>query len=792
MQRLLGTPSTEDIEDLSREIVKIARDGGSVLLTGPQGSGKSAVLEAVRTHLTEVDAAFAAAPGSDRDPRTVVLVDDLARADDAILASATAHRGPVIASFDSGLYQRAYTAEVLRFAYGARPLGRDTDEVSRFHLDPLTAAEMARFLHEQSREPLDSAAVDAITALAMGRRSWALDLMQLHAQSQLQCDPFPSLNALLVPVDAPLPALQRVRRPLLDLPDEPAAAAVALSEIDPLDELGVATLVDSATMETLTSAGVLVPVDQEQTLTVPAFVAAALRQRSPLDLVQRWRQRFAGGLLVQERLGLRLSERDTVFCVRAWGTSPEVPEALAVDHRELVVRSVSRLTLFGSPARVRTAVMALGSHGIGLPPMVRVRAVAALGNTHEAIAALDAIDEDADPAEHVSRRLLRHVLATRAGLDPVDGPRPLDDAGELVLGLWNRVGPLANDATAIRDAAEHADPVVATLAALLADLDHAWAGLIPPFSASVQTPRPLPAMRLPAGETGADAVGTALVAQALVLLIAGESGARRDQLVETIARHPDAAHHHRWWRHLHAMATASAFGEVPRALTEWDLFAEAVPRTLPRRLWHLIERISAALHAAVDPMTSPDELDTVRNELPYRVLLYFSGLHGPLQRLHSGFESQPGTLPLVRLARAHLAAARERNPARLMRLAEHFETYQFWLASAYALSDARRIYLGRRANGKVRECDEALIRVRAEIARHAPWREPDVDPAVSLTPRELLAAQLAAQGLRNRDIAERLECGVRTVESHIAQARAKLGASTREDLARLLPRLDPL
>lgn len=61
-----------------------------------------------------------------------------------------------------------------------------------------------------------------------------------------------------------------------------------------------------------------------------------------------------------------------------------------------------------------------------------------------------------------------------------------------------------------------------------------------------------------------------------------------------------------------------------------------------------------------------------------------------------------------------------------------------------------------------------------------------MDPRRELTERELEVARLAAEGLRNREIAERLECSVRTVESHLAQARAKLGAKDRRALAQLL------
>lgn len=51
-----------------------------------------------------------------------------------------------------------------------------------------------------------------------------------------------------------------------------------------------------------------------------------------------------------------------------------------------------------------------------------------------------------------------------------------------------------------------------------------------------------------------------------------------------------------------------------------------------------------------------------------------------------------------------------------------------------------------------------------------------------LTRREIEIAGLIAAGLSNREIAERLFLSVRTVESHIYQARGKIGAASRRDL----------
>ena len=59
--------------------------------------------------------------------------------------------------------------------------------------------------------------------------------------------------------------------------------------------------------------------------------------------------------------------------------------------------------------------------------------------------------------------------------------------------------------------------------------------------------------------------------------------------------------------------------------------------------------------------------------------------------------------------------------------------------------------------------------------------------AAHLTPREQEIGGLAAEGLSNRDIAERLHVSVRTVEGHLARAFAKVGVSSRGDLLDLFP-----
>jgi DNA-binding CsgD family transcriptional regulator len=60
----------------------------------------------------------------------------------------------------------------------------------------------------------------------------------------------------------------------------------------------------------------------------------------------------------------------------------------------------------------------------------------------------------------------------------------------------------------------------------------------------------------------------------------------------------------------------------------------------------------------------------------------------------------------------------------------------------------------------------------------------------ALTRREREVAGLAARGCSARDIAEQLFIGERTVETHLANAYAKLGVSSRVELVRLAPQLE--
>jgi DNA-binding NarL/FixJ family response regulator len=95
-----------------------------------------------------------------------------------------------------------------------------------------------------------------------------------------------------------------------------------------------------------------------------------------------------------------------------------------------------------------------------------------------------------------------------------------------------------------------------------------------------------------------------------------------------------------------------------------------------------------------------------------------------------------------------------------------------------SLEEARELFAGAGA-------EAWLVRVDEELGRVAVRRAPE-----ELSATELRIAQLAADGLSNKAIAEQVFVSVKTVESNLKRAYSKLGISSRAQLARALDRGD--
>lgn len=87
------------------------------------------------------------------------------------------------------------------------------------------------------------------------------------------------------------------------------------------------------------------------------------------------------------------------------------------------------------------------------------------------------------------------------------------------------------------------------------------------------------------------------------------------------------------------------------------------------------------------------------------------------------------------------------------------------------------------ACGAVPLAERARQELRASGARP---RRPALTGAQALTASERRVAELAAEGLGNRAIAEQLFVTTATVETHLRHAFRKLGIGSREELAAAL------
>jgi DNA-binding NarL/FixJ family response regulator len=142
--------------------------------------------------------------------------------------------------------------------------------------------------------------------------------------------------------------------------------------------------------------------------------------------------------------------------------------------------------------------------------------------------------------------------------------------------------------------------------------------------------------------------------------------------------------------------------------------------------------------------------------------------------------------PRAPAAAAHAAALATDDGAALHAASVQLEQIGALLLAADAAAQAAAVHTRQnrrgsahtattRAHHLAQACEGARTPALAAIAAPLP-----------LTDREREIVTLAASGLSNRDIAQRLVVSVRTVENHLYRANAKLGTSDRAELAALL------
>ncbi|MFG2511371.1 LuxR C-terminal-related transcriptional regulator [Streptomyces sp. NPDC048584] len=142
---------------------------------------------------------------------------------------------------------------------------------------------------------------------------------------------------------------------------------------------------------------------------------------------------------------------------------------------------------------------------------------------------------------------------------------------------------------------------------------------------------------------------------------------------------------------------------------------------------------------------------------------------------------------LMRLQADHVAALTRSDGEALEDVSSRFRTMGAVAPAAEAAAQAAEVYRkdGRRRASRLARAASARLLAESGCAL-VPWAAPrehrQPDRTAPLTSREREVAALAAGGLSNRDIAERLVVSVRTVENHLYRVYEKLGITARSDL----------
>ncbi len=141
--------------------------------------------------------------------------------------------------------------------------------------------------------------------------------------------------------------------------------------------------------------------------------------------------------------------------------------------------------------------------------------------------------------------------------------------------------------------------------------------------------------------------------------------------------------------------------------------------------------------------------------------------------------------PRAAVAGAHARALAGSDGEALLKAAESWNRQGDLVAAGDAAAQAADAHRRRGRPGSALNAAALAQSLAARSGARTPALAIAVQP-LPLTAREREIVALAARGLSNKDIAERLTVSVRTVEGHLYRAGLKLGVSERGALARVL------
>ncbi len=792
---------------------------GLVVLVGTRGSGSTAVLGGLSATLRRSGTAVCSLSMRDADAAdrlasapldAVHVLDDLEYVSPealTVLRDRVRSGARGVCAYAEDHPARPHLADD---EWNALVAPRSDTSMTRYvRLEPLTYADSLRIIAETRSEYLDACTSGSLHEMSWGRPAWLLELLQLAALGAVRSAPWPAVSP------APLRDLNLETfryadsLAIAELSDGDIATAVVLSELDPRTHAGQNALVGAPAVAALTAHGLLVQVPHDETLWgVPQLYASALRLRAdPAQLAELERQ-VANRLQAQESLGVSLTDREAYFCAsRSSGAiHPEAAEQARGDavRGELVRRVAIDFLAFGATGEVRDLLLRGAEIGVSLAPLDRARVAMVLHGPLAGMRALSAAGnaDEGSLASRLARQALTAQFLVESSLPQPDAPPEtgslLDSDrdeldGKLVIARWNDHASIDPDALA-EIAARHPIREISLLAEQLVDLENVRRGMQPERTATpVERIARATGIAMNTSEELRDLAQTAVVTEALLAFYMGDtsgSDAALDALAEAL---PGTPLHRIWLTHLGAAGKALLAGDLRRAHTEWELMEGRLPKFIPARLRAFISHTGHEITRAVDGYANTHVIPDAE-DLTAQFLAYVGGRLDRIGirpqrygRLHSQPEKDPRELPIAKLARLHVQAVGSRNPTALLAAAEQLAQQHFWGPAAFAIQEARSIYVRRRATGSVNRCTSLLQQLEQSARQSDPWFTfHELPSGTHLTPRELATARLAVDGLTNKEMAEKMRCSVRTVESHLAQARAKLGAANRAELASIM------
>ena len=145
-----------------------------------------------------------------------------------------------------------------------------------------------------------------------------------------------------------------------------------------------------------------------------------------------------------------------------------------------------------------------------------------------------------------------------------------------------------------------------------------------------------------------------------------------------------------------------------------------------------------------------------------------------------------GELPVHEILLAHARALAAADGAALEAVSESFERSGCLLLAAEAAAEAAAAYQRDGLTMRAERSSGAASRLVAACPGATTPALANLLAVPALTRRELEVSRLAAGGLSNSGIADRLGVGVRTVEGHLLRAMTKLGVRSRADIGSAL------